>query len=64
MHVYSRLPLGDAEIQYLVDKEIPSMHMLVQLADGPQVRLHCVHPMPPARRRMMNRKIAMRSWCW
>ncbi|AVJ18335.1 endonuclease/exonuclease/phosphatase family protein [Serratia rhizosphaerae] len=48
MHVYSRLPLVDAEIQYLVDKEIPSMHMLVQLDNGPQVRLHCVHPMPPS----------------
>ncbi|HEJ9094245.1 endonuclease/exonuclease/phosphatase family protein [Serratia odorifera] len=48
MHVYSRLPLSDAEIQYLVDKEIPSMHMLVQLPDGPAVRLHCVHPMPPS----------------
>ncbi|MFI8415815.1 endonuclease/exonuclease/phosphatase family protein [Serratia sp. NPDC078593] len=48
MHVYSRLPLSDAEIQYLVDKDIPSMHMLVRLVDGTQVRLHCVHPMPPS----------------
>lgn len=48
MHVYSRLKLSDAEIQYLVDKEIPSMHMMVHLPQGPQVRLHCVHPMPPS----------------
>ena len=48
MHVWSRLPLRDAEIQYLVDKEIPSMHMLVTLPQGIEVRLHCVHPMPPS----------------
>lgn len=48
MHVWSRLPLRDAEIQYLVDSEIPSMHMLVTLDDGTDVRLHCVHPMPPS----------------
>lgn len=48
MHVYSRLKLSDAEIQYLVDKEIPSMHMMVHLPQGQQVRLHCVHPMPPS----------------
>lgn len=48
MHVYSRLKLSDAEIQYLVDKEIPSMHMMVHLPQGPQVCLHCVHPMPPS----------------
>jgi len=48
MHVWSRLPLRDAEIQYLVDPEIPSMHMLVTLPEGIEVRLHCVHPMPPS----------------
>lgn len=48
MHVYSRLPLKDAEIQFLVDDEIPSMHMLVQLDEQTDVRLHCVHPMPPS----------------
>ncbi|CAI1687599.1 Uncharacterized protein conserved in bacteria [Serratia ficaria] len=48
MHVYSRFRIGDAEIQYLVDEAIPSMHMMVHLPQGPQVRLHCVHPMPPS----------------
>jgi endonuclease/exonuclease/phosphatase (EEP) superfamily protein YafD len=48
MHVYSRLKLSDAQIQYLVDEQIPSMHMMVHLPQGPQIRLHCVHPMPPS----------------
>jgi len=48
MHVWSKLPLSDAEIQYLVDKDIPSMHMLVMMENGSEVRLHCIHPMPPS----------------
>lgn len=48
MHVWSKFPLSDAQIQYLVDDEIPSMHMLVKLNDEVSVRLHCLHPMPPS----------------
>lgn len=48
MHVYSRLPISDAEIQYLVDPKIPSMHMQLQMEQGPQINLHCLHPMPPS----------------
>lgn len=48
MHVYSRMILSDAEIQYLVDKEIPSMHMIVHMPEGQRIRLHCLHPVPPS----------------
>ncbi len=48
MHVWSKFPLQDAQIQYLVDDEIPSMHMLVKLSEDISVRLHCIHPMPPS----------------
>lgn len=48
MHIYSRLPLSDAEIQFLVDAEIPSMHMKVRLNDHDDIILHCLHPMPPS----------------
>lgn len=48
MHLYSKLPLKDAEIQFLVEKDVPSMHALLLLPSGVQVRLHCVHPAPPS----------------
>lgn len=48
MHVYSRLPLKDAMIQYLVAEGIPSMHFRVALASGDEVVMHCLHPMPPS----------------
>lgn len=48
MHVYSRLPLHDATIDFLVEDDIPSMAAFVELADGERVRLHVIHPTPPA----------------
>jgi endonuclease/exonuclease/phosphatase (EEP) superfamily protein YafD len=48
MHVYSKLPLEDAKIQFLVEDDIPSMHALVVLASGRKVRIHFLHPAPPS----------------
>lgn len=48
MHIYSRLTLSDAEIQFLVDEHIPSMHMKVHLDKQHKVILHCLHPTPPS----------------
>jgi endonuclease/exonuclease/phosphatase (EEP) superfamily protein YafD len=48
MHVYSRLPLEDSEIQFLVEDDIPSMHTLVTLKSGHKVRMHFLHPTPPS----------------
>lgn len=48
MHVYSRLPLSDTEITYLVEPGKPSMHMLTTLRSGQQVRMHFIHPAPPS----------------
>lgn len=47
MHVYSRLPLEDSSIQFLVQSDIPSMHTLVVLRSGQRVRVHFLHPTPP-----------------
>lgn len=48
MHVYSRLPLEDTEISYLVEDEVPSMHAQVRLRTGDLVRMHFLHPAPPS----------------
>lgn len=48
MHVYSRLPLDNGTIEYLVEDDVPSMHCLVTLACGTQIKAHFVHPAPPS----------------
>jgi endonuclease/exonuclease/phosphatase (EEP) superfamily protein YafD len=48
MHVYSRLPLIDSQIDYLVDPDIPSMHSKVSQPTGHKVRVHFLHPAPPS----------------
>ena len=48
MHVYSRLPLNDTSISFLVEKDIPSMHAQITLPTGDKIRLHFLHPAPPS----------------
>jgi endonuclease/exonuclease/phosphatase (EEP) superfamily protein YafD len=48
MLVYSRFPLHDAAIQYLVEPDIPSMHAAIELPCGRRVTIHCLHPKPPS----------------
>jgi endonuclease/exonuclease/phosphatase (EEP) superfamily protein YafD len=48
MHVYSRLPLEDVCVEYLVEPDVPSMHATVVLRGGVRVRLHVLHPAPPS----------------
>ena len=48
MHVYSRLPLKDAAIQFLVEEDIPSMHAMVVLPSQRHVHIHFLHPAPPS----------------
>lgn len=48
MHVYSRLPLTQTQIAFLVESDVPSMHANVTLHSGDVVRLHFVHPAPPS----------------
>lgn len=48
MHVYSKLQLNDSRIDYLVEPDVPSIHTLVSLASGQQVRIHFLHPAPPS----------------
>ena len=48
MHVYSRLPMVNCQIKFLVEPDIPSMHALVNLPSGPKIRIHFLHPAPPS----------------
>lgn len=48
MHVYSRLPLLEKEISYLVEKDIPSIHVSIKLRTGNKVQMHFLHPAPPS----------------
>jgi endonuclease/exonuclease/phosphatase (EEP) superfamily protein YafD len=48
MHLYSRLPLEDTAIQYLVEPDVPSIHTLVVLRSNIKVRMHFLHPAPPS----------------
>lgn len=48
MHVYSKLLLEDAKVQFLVEDDVPSMHALVHLHSGQKVQVHFLHPTPPS----------------
>lgn len=48
MHVYSRLHFCEEEISYLVEKDVPSIHVSLELRTGDKVRMYFVHPAPPS----------------
>lgn len=48
MHVYSKLPLSDSRIEYLVEHDVPSIHTLISLPSGHKIRAHFLHPAPPS----------------
>ena len=48
MHLYSKLPLEDIEVRYLVKDDIPSIHGFVKLENGHRAKIHCLHPRPPS----------------
>ena len=48
MGVWSRLPFKDLEVDHIVQDDIPSIHLTLTLKDGRDVRMHGLHPRPPA----------------
>jgi len=48
MHLYSKLPLQDIEVDYLVKMDTPSIHGKLLLRCGTEVAIHCLHPRPPS----------------
>lgn len=47
MLLYSKFPLKEARVKYLVDDSIPSIHTIVELPSGQEIQLFCIHPTPP-----------------
>jgi len=47
MLLYSKLELNDAQVHYIVEDDIPSIHGILTLKSGQKVQLYCVHPTPP-----------------
>jgi endonuclease/exonuclease/phosphatase (EEP) superfamily protein YafD len=47
MMLYSRLQLADGADHYLVEDDIPSIEVNVNLQSGQKVKLYCLHPKPP-----------------
>ena len=47
MLLYSKLPLLNAKVHYLVEEGIPSIHANIQLRSGEEIQLFCIHPTPP-----------------
>ena len=48
MLLYSRLELGDINVRFLVQADVPSIAAEVRLPSGESIQLRCVHPRPPA----------------
>lgn len=46
--LYSRLPLKDPKVEFLVESDIPSVNALLVLSSGKQVKFFGIHPKPPA----------------
>ena len=47
MMLFSRFPLIDPHIAFLVQPDIPSVHTGVELPSGDRINLHGLHPRPP-----------------
>jgi endonuclease/exonuclease/phosphatase (EEP) superfamily protein YafD len=47
MLLYSRLPIEQSSVNFLVQEDVPSIQAMVTLRCGVSVWLNCVHPRPP-----------------
>lgn len=48
MLVFSRLPLVEPQMRYILDPEVPSFHGCVRMPNNVLVKMHFLHPKPPA----------------
>ncbi|WP_031427944.1 endonuclease/exonuclease/phosphatase family protein [Flavimarina sp. Hel_I_48] len=47
MALYSKMPLIDPTVHYIIDKEIPSIHTKLILKTGDTIQIYAIHPTPP-----------------
>lgn len=47
MLFYSKFPIRNGEVRFLVDDSIPSIHTILQLPAGEEIQLYFIHPTPP-----------------
>ncbi|CAM3948568.1 endonuclease/exonuclease/phosphatase family protein [Flavobacterium antarcticum] len=47
MLLYSKFPLKNTAVHYMVEDDIPSIHTEVALESGQSIQLYAVHPTPP-----------------
>ncbi|HEX6267925.1 MAG TPA: endonuclease/exonuclease/phosphatase family protein [Burkholderiales bacterium] len=48
MLLYSRLPLVEPQVKFLIQDDVPSIYARLRLRGGQEVELRCLHPRPPA----------------
>lgn len=48
MHLYSKRPILQSEIKFLVNDDIPSIYAKINLGDNYTINLICLHPEPPS----------------
>ncbi|MGE0680332.1 MAG: endonuclease/exonuclease/phosphatase family protein [Candidatus Binatia bacterium] len=47
MTFFSKLPIEDVEVRFLVENDVPSIHASFQLPSGDTIFFHGLHPRPP-----------------
>lgn len=47
MMLFSKFPLKNEEINFLIENDVPSFFATIQLPSGQEFDLHCLHPRPP-----------------
>ena len=45
---YSKLPLMDGEVKFLIEEDVPSIHTYIRMRSGVVIRFFGVHPRPPS----------------
>ncbi len=47
MVLYSKYPLTNTKVNHLQNEKVPSFKTTIELPNGKNIILHCVHPVPP-----------------
>jgi endonuclease/exonuclease/phosphatase (EEP) superfamily protein YafD len=58
MHLYSKLPLIEPEVRFLIHSDVPSIRTQIRLPSGREIHFYGMHPKPPGR---PNRKGEIRG---